>query len=71
VLIKQIDALDLEPFERAFHGLLDVFGPTIQTCRSRAIVAPTQIEPELVAITTLLWKGASASPTSSSLMNGP
>ncbi len=47
VLIQQVDALDLEPFERAFDGLLDVLGPTIQAGRSRTIVAATQIESEL------------------------
>ena len=46
MLIEQINRLDLEPLERAFDRLLDVLGPAVQTCRSRPIIAATQVEPE-------------------------
>src|SRR5579862_3065806 len=47
MLIVQIDGIEFEPLERALHGLLDVLGPAIQTCRPRTIILATQIEPEL------------------------
>ena len=72
MLIEQVDDINLEPLERAFDGLLDVLRPAIQTlplpadyrCRLRS-------NPNLVAITTCPRKGARASPTSSSFVNGP
>ena len=36
VLIEQVDRLDLEPLERAFDGLLDVFRPAVQARRASA-----------------------------------
>ena len=47
MLIQQVDALHPEPFERSFHGLLDVLGLAIHACRSRPIIAAAQIEPKL------------------------
>ena len=34
MLIEQVDDIDLEPFERAFDGLLDVIGPAVQAWRA-------------------------------------
>ena len=47
VLIKQVDHIDLEPFERSFDSLLDVRGLAVQTRRTRPIIATAQIESEL------------------------
>jgi hypothetical protein len=47
MLVVKIDCIDPKPLERALSGLFDVFGPAIQTCRSRAMIAATQIETEL------------------------
>src|ERR1035438_5713343 len=47
MLIEQVDCLNLEAFERALDGLLDVLGPAVQTRRSRPIIAAAQVEPEL------------------------
>jgi hypothetical protein len=60
VLVEEIDGLDLEAPQRAFDALLDV--------RRLAVL---KSKPNLVAITTCPRKGAKASPTSSSLANGP
>src|SRR5208283_2047257 len=46
VLIKQVDFLDLEPLERAFHGQLDVLRSATQARRTGTSIATTQIEPE-------------------------
>ena len=66
MLIEQIDGLDLEPLERGLGDLPDVL-----RAASRPALRLTDWNPNLVAITTCLRIGASASPTSSSLMNGP
>ena len=69
MLIEQVDDIHLEPLERALGGLLDVLRPAVQ---ARRTLHPAGIEiglrsnPNLVAITTCLRKGARASPTSSS-----
>ena len=72
VLIEQVDDVDLEPLERAFDGLLDVLRPAVQARRTRPRDRlPLRSNPNLVAITTCSRNGARASPTSSSLVNGP
>ena len=72
VLIEQVDGVDLEPLERALGGLLDVLRPAVQARplpgRSSS---GSRSNPNLVAITTCSRKGARASPTSSSFVNGP
>ena len=68
VLVVEVDGLDAEPPERALGGFLDVLRPTGQV---RLLSVGVELEAELVAITTWSRKGKSASPTSSSLTNGP
>ena len=46
MLIEQINDTHLEPLERAFDGLLDVRGLTVQARRTRSPIAATQVEPE-------------------------
>jgi len=70
VLIKQINDIRPEPPQRFLSHPLDVLWLAIQTTRTRSRIG-INIESELVAITTWLRKGARASPTSSSLTNGP
>ena len=70
VLIEQIDGLDLEPLERGLSDLLDVLRPAIQASPALPVIG-SMSKPNLVAITTCSRKGARASPTSSSLVNGP
>ena len=70
VLIEQIDDVGLQPLERSLGDLLDVLRagcPIRPACRCSGSI----LNPNLVAITTCSRKGASASPTSSSLVNGP
>ena len=68
VLVEEVDGLDLEPLERRLGDLLDVRRPAVET---RAVRPAVNVNPNFVAITTRLRNGASASPTSSSLVNGP
>ena len=68
VLVEQVDRVGPQPLQRAFDAALDRLGTAVDAaagvCRSRS-------KPNLVAITTWSRTGASASPTSSSLVNGP
>ena len=68
VLVQQVDPVGAEPPQRAVHGVADVVGwldsPVWRPSASKA-------KPNLVAMTTWSRTGASASPTSSSLTNGP
>src|SRR6266566_3619023 len=67
VLVEQVDRLDLESTERSLGHLTDVPGP-----RAEAVVPPGLMpNPNLVAMTTRSRTGRSASPTSSSFVNGP
>ena len=68
VLIEQVDAVGLEPLERRFRDFLDVLGAAVQ---ARLLAVASMLNPNLVAITTRSRTGASASPTSSSFVNGP
>ena len=70
VLVEQIDGVDLEPLERGLGDLLDVLRPAIQA-EPRVPRWDRSSKPNLVAITTCPRKGARASPTSSSFVNGP
>src|SRR4051812_48397164 len=47
MLIKQIDPVDLEPLERAFHRAADVVWLAVQWRCSRLFVRSCQIEAEL------------------------
>src|SRR5450432_3225915 len=47
VLIEQVDGFELEPQQGAFHGLLDVFGLTVNSGGSRLVIFARQIEAEL------------------------
>ena len=74
MLIEQVDDIHLEPLERALDGLLDVLRPAVQARRPfipRGSKSGLRSNPNLVAITTCPRKGARASPTSSSFVNGP
>ena len=68
VLIVEVDGFDAEPLERALGGLLDVLGRLFTPIGSPS---GPNLKPNLVAITTWSRTGASASPTSSSFVNGP
>ncbi len=70
VLIEEVDRFDPQALQRRLGDLLDPLGPAVQ---ARQGFAPpgSRLKPNLVAITTLPRKGSSASPTSSSLVQGP
>jgi hypothetical protein len=61
----------LSRLSEPFDGLLDVLGPAVQPAAPGRLSLPLRSNPNLVAITTCPRNGASASPTSSSLVNGP
>jgi hypothetical protein len=69
VLVEQIDDVGPEPLERGLGDLLDVLRPAVQApllaCMRIDVVA------ELGGDHDLRADGASASPTSFSLVNGP
>ena len=70
VLIEQIDHIGPEPLERALGNLLDALGPAVQSLPSRASIR-IEVEAELGGNHHLSRNGESASPTSSSFVNGP
>ena len=70
MLIEQIDGVDLKTLERGLGDLLDVFRPAVERVPFAAVWGLAS-QPNLVAITTFPRKGARASPTSSSFVNGP
>ena len=57
MLIEQVDAVDLEPLERALDGLLDVLRPAIQAA-PRPSIAAAEVEPELGGDHHLLAEGS-------------
>jgi len=66
-LDSKIDDIGFESLQRALGGLLECCSATVQTCRSRPIIAATEVEPEFGGDQPLCSrKGARASPTSSS-----
>jgi hypothetical protein len=65
VLIEEINALGLQAFERGLGDLPDVLWPAV-----KARLRVSGFEPELGIITSSS-NGERASPTSSSLVNGP
>ena len=69
VLVDEVDGVDSEPTKRALDRASDVFG----TAGNSSVLARTGSisKPNLVAITTWSRTGRSASPTTSSLVNGP
>ena len=66
VLIQEINHLRLEPLEGFFDDLLDVLGPAVE---AREICG--EVEAVFRGDHHLIRKGASALPTTSSLVNGP
>ena len=68
VLVEQVDAICAQPYEHGVHDVADVVGTAVETCRTPVA---SMANPNLVAMTTWSRNGASASPTSSSLTNGP
>lgn len=67
VLIEQIDELRPQSLERSLGDALDVLGPAVEAVPRAAI----GIETELGGDHDPVANRASASPTSSSLVNGP
>jgi len=65
---RQVDDISLEAFERGVGDLLYMFWTTVET--SLFACVRIKLNPNLVAITTWSRSGASASPTSSSLVKG-
>ena len=68
VLVEQVDRVDSQPPQRRVGDLLDVLGPAGQ---AGLIAVVVERETELGRDHHLARNGASASPTSSSLTNGP
>jgi hypothetical protein len=68
VLVEQVDPVGLQPLERRIGDPADVLGTAGQP---DDLPFSSYANPNLVAITTWSRSGASASPTSSSLTNGP
>ena len=68
VLVEQVDRVDPEPLQRGLDAALDRLGAAVEPGRS---VLSSMSKPNFVAITTWSRTGSSASPTSSSLVNGP
>jgi hypothetical protein len=62
VLVKEVDDIGSQSFQRRIRVLANAFGPAVESFGRSAF-----LEPEFVAMTTLLRNGSRASPTSSSL----
>jgi hypothetical protein len=70
MLIEKIDRLDAQPLERRFGNFFDVLRLAVETGSPFARLR-IDIEAKLGGDTIFPRKGASASPTSSSLVHGP
>ena len=70
VLVEEVDDIDLEPLERGVGDLSDVLGAAVEALPAGASVG-IEIESELGGDDHLVAEGSEASPTSSSLVNGP
>ena len=66
MLVQQIDAVSAEALSDAVDGFFMCSGRLF-----RPPVPPSMSKPNFVAVRTLSRTGASASPTSSSLVSGP
>ena len=66
VLVEEVDGVDPQALQRSLRDLADVRRPAVQAAR-----LADRLKPNFVAITTRSRTGASASPSSSSLVNGP
>jgi hypothetical protein len=66
VLVVEVDAVGLQPRERGLGDLPDVLRPAV-----KARLRVPGLEAELGGDNDLLPEGESASPTSSSFVNGP
>ena len=62
--------MSVEALERGFDDLLDVVRTAVEGS-PLAVIVGIGSKPNLVAMTTSLRKGASASPTTSSFTYGP
>ena len=62
VLIKELNAVSVQPFQRLLNYLADMLRLLLRP------MVPSMAKSNLVAMETLLRKGASASPTSFSLV---
>ena len=68
VLVEQVDVVDAQSSQRSFHRGRDVLRAAGQAGLLAVVV---DAKPNFVAMTTWSRTGASASPTTSSLANGP
>ena len=68
VLVEQVDAVGAQPPQRLLDGCA---GSCRAGCRGPRACPVESSKPNLVAMTTWSRTGSSASPTSSSLVNGP
>src|SRR5439155_27305023 len=71
VLIKQIDRVDLESFQSEPSTPCLMYAGRLSRPTERGAPPCSNLKPNFVAITTCPRNGARASPTSSSLLNGP
>jgi hypothetical protein len=56
MLVEQINDIHLQPLERTFDGLLDIFWPAVQARHTRSFIAAAQVESELGGDHQLLAK---------------
>jgi len=68
MLVEQVDGVGLEPPQRGVGDLLDVLRPAVET---GLLAVASILKPNFVAMTRVRETARSASPTSSSLVNGP
>src|SRR3989442_503099 len=70
MLVEEVDVFGLESLQAPVDRDLDVLGAAVYAAVLLPVSGSTS-QPNLVPITTSPRKGASASPTSSSFVNGP
>ena len=68
VLVEQVDRVRPEPLQRGVDAAPDRLRAAVEAA---AVLPPSKSNPNFVAITTWSRTGSSASPTSSSFVNGP
>ena len=68
VLVEQVDMVGPQPLQRSFHHLADMLGPAVEP---DDLALSSILKPNFVQTRTWSRTGSSASPTSSSLTNGP
>ena len=68
VLVEEVDRFGPQPLERRLDAAPDRLRPAVEPARVSPV---SSSKPNFVAITTWSRTGSSASPTSSSFVNGP